>query len=785
MLRKGQTIWVEWAALALALLSLAVTLGVLILAHRGTVGIEPAASATVLGVGVERISPAPAADLVAATGPPAPAQATIGSDSTPPMAASAAATEQPEDPTKRVLAELAAAAQVEIDAAAKADERTRVWEETRAAAEAELGRWRRREFLVRQQVAKLSEQARRMELEADELARQRDVLNHEREVFKAALAKSPQSGSYAVLPYKGANGTWRRPIVLECVNGTVVLQPRGPTFSLLDLSSMVHPRSSPVIVAIARELLRIQMSDSPDGAPVVPYFVFLVRPDGIRPYYEARARLEPLGISFGYELVPQDLQVDVPDYDDLSTWDGTIPLDLDENPGARGPSETGTDEPGVDWPAARRGPGIVSPGGARKPLSPRARPGGDPGHHEEGDPANEFIWSSRAPTAGRGGTGGSGWIPRAGGPTAGVGRSLLQGPVLGMGSTRLPTLDPAEDLLSTPSAIPSQAAEPLASGGGMEAGGEPDRRPRSSVSVPLGPLSGTRSGSGREPRSLLGETASLAPRDPLPGEGSSSHSEQSRSGGENGGPDVWAQPRVPSAASPLGLQNQGDGRRDGDSLARRGGANAAEGSVGSRKREGSEGERGPAAVGSFGAAHGLDLDSESGAARRTSGSEGVLGLGLDSGLAGGGGSPAEGSAGMMLGSESGSPSGTHDLEALGSRGAVRGRTEPLEVPLEIVVVCHLDGLVVHPGGFSITKPALERRRGEELLVRRLLSIAARRAEADPSIRPRPQVRFLVQNGGGETFWEARRQVLFSGIGWPMSLQVVGGENPRLATGLQW
>ena len=69
------------------------------------------------------------------------------------------------------------------------------------------------------------------------------------------------------------------------------------------------------------------MSDSPDGAPVVPYFVFLVRPDGIRPYYEARARLEPLGIAFGYELIEQDLKVDVPDFDNLAAWDGTIPLE--------------------------------------------------------------------------------------------------------------------------------------------------------------------------------------------------------------------------------------------------------------------------------------------------------------------------------------------------------------------------------------------------------------------------------------------------------------------------
>jgi hypothetical protein len=41
------------------------------------------------------------------------------------------------------------------------------------------------------------------------------------------------------------------------------------------------------------------------------------------------------------------------------------------------------------------------------------------------------------------------------------------------------------------------------------------------------------------------------------------------------------------------------------------------------------------------------------------------------------------------------------------------------------------------------------------------------------------VRFLVQEDGAANFWEARRQVLFSGLDWPMTLQVAGAQNPRL------
>src|SRR6185312_10845282 len=170
--------------------------------------------------------------------------------------------------------------------------------------------------------------AERLEQDALNLDAERDVLARERDVLRAALAKASQHSGSAVLPYKGSNGTWRRPIVVECTGGVAKLQPRGPTFSMMELSPLIHPRSSPVVLAIAREMMHIQRAETPDGAPAVPYLVFLVRPDGIRLYYQARSRLEPLGIAFGYELVEQDLAIDIPNFDDVRTWDGTKPLDI-------------------------------------------------------------------------------------------------------------------------------------------------------------------------------------------------------------------------------------------------------------------------------------------------------------------------------------------------------------------------------------------------------------------------------------------------------------------------
>ena len=237
-----------------------------------------------------------------------------------------------EDPTQKAIASLAAAKAKEIASAQAADEHASAMEGAYRSAVAESDRWKRREMLVRQQIAGINAQAEKLERDADALDAERDVLEHERDTTKAALAKASKRSGFAVLPYKGPNGTWRRPIVIECTHGGANLQPHGPTFTALELSPRINPKLSTFIRAIARELFHIHSSDTPDGTPAVPYIVFLVRPDGIAPYYLARTSLEHLGIAFGYELVEQNLAINIPNFDDLTSWDGSVPLDVPLEP---------------------------------------------------------------------------------------------------------------------------------------------------------------------------------------------------------------------------------------------------------------------------------------------------------------------------------------------------------------------------------------------------------------------------------------------------------------------
>src|SRR5262249_41646108 len=149
---------------------------------------------------------------------------------------------------------------------------------------------------------------------------------------------------------------WQRPVVIECKNGQAVLQPRSLAFTMLDLSPLLGLRASPFVAAVARELLLIQRATSPHRAPIGPYIYFIVRPHGLRPYYEARARLEPLGIAFGYELVDQDWQIAFPD---LDTWDNSGPaVSKPRAPGAGGGEFV--------WPSER--PGSGRPGGGGEPA---------------------------------------------------------------------------------------------------------------------------------------------------------------------------------------------------------------------------------------------------------------------------------------------------------------------------------------------------------------------------------------------------------------------------------
>ena len=286
----------------------------------------------------------------------------------------------PVDPTPKVLADLTAAEAEQLLEASQANRKAQALEKARQAALAESERWRRRQSLIHAQIDTLESKVRKVEVNLDQMALERDALQRELNERRAAVERAKSRPSQAILPHKGPNGTWRRPIIVECRNGAAILQPQGVEFGLHDLESGFGPTSSRFVSAIAREAVRVQRQASPDGAPVVPYVFFLVRPDGIRPYYEARGRLEPLGVTFGYELADADWEIEFPNLDEVATWDGSMPSSGASSSPSLVRNELTPDAEDNDlpiWPSARpAGNGPASKDADPFTFNPRRMPGG-------------------------------------------------------------------------------------------------------------------------------------------------------------------------------------------------------------------------------------------------------------------------------------------------------------------------------------------------------------------------------------------------------------------------
>jgi hypothetical protein len=165
------------------------------------------------------------------------------------------------------------------------------------------------------------------ELEALEEEHYDDRQQAEREVrrLRQLIAESEQSiaslkeqagkgkRSYALMPYEGPNGTFRRPIYVECVQNALILQPEGVEINRDQLRPPYGP-GNPLAAALraAREhLIRLYPNEG-QSRDLEPYPLLLVRPEGLLMYNRARKAIEGGDFDFGYELVETDWKLKYP-----------------------------------------------------------------------------------------------------------------------------------------------------------------------------------------------------------------------------------------------------------------------------------------------------------------------------------------------------------------------------------------------------------------------------------------------------------------------------------------
>lgn len=106
---------------------------------------------------------------------------------------------------------------------------------------------------------------------------------------------------YNLVPYRGPNGTHRRPIYVECVEQKLILQPLAIELRLDDIPVPGEP-GNPLDAALTsiREYWKRLDSAGQSGDP---YPLLVVRPNGSQAYALARRAMTSWVDEFGYELI--------------------------------------------------------------------------------------------------------------------------------------------------------------------------------------------------------------------------------------------------------------------------------------------------------------------------------------------------------------------------------------------------------------------------------------------------------------------------------------------------
>ncbi len=686
--------------------------------------------------------------------------------------------------------------------AALVDQKSAEIEKAVAAAEADADRWKSRASLLRSEVAAREADAARAEAEVQDLAIERDVLNEKRDEVKQKLNREALRArdGVAVMPYKGQNGTWRRPIAIECRSDSVILQPEGKTYAMKDLVMILNPRRCPLVLDVAKAMIRAQSTLTPDGAASVPYLMFVVRPDGVRPYYAARTILEPLGITYGYELADADWQIEYPDLDDPAEWSDRPsgkrewnwpppPVAVADAPdalpsgsfgaghdlGGGGPSDpiTGDQRRALanavaanrGTPMGRRGPGSGkdSEGFAEgsNGSSASALPGGLGGLG--GDEGVARPSPSAGPGPGRDGNDGSGWGRLGQKPGSGFGRDSFAPVDLntigrGEGGGRATPNDgripwhpgSASEFASMEPTPPSG----MGGGGESAVAGNGTTNPSPGLFAPTAPnrsggmvsgsANGMNSGSGTSvataPNRSGGVASSSANGSINPGTGSSAATAANRSSGlASGSANSGTESLREAIAQQHGLVSP--------STSRGGGGSGGTSSVNQ-----------PSST-----ATGLKPPSRSGGG----GSSTPSGSQSGGSQAGGGGMAGLGQPG---GGQSGSGDSTSGSDSGSGRDPFASRSLPMTVS------CEKTGVTIHPGGATIS---IEQMRSDDsFFVSKLREIVEQHQNAEPELGFRPRVKFLVQPGGEVTYLKARWQAN-NGTSYPTTWQVVDRAGPML------
>jgi hypothetical protein len=122
--------------------------------------------------------------------------------------------------------------------------------------------------------------------------------------------------SYAIVPYKGANGTFRRPVYIECTADAVTIQPEGIRLTVEDFDGPLRS-GNPLAAAVraAHEELNGRAAAAGQTAMPDPYPLLIVRPNGAAAYAAALDAIRSWDSDYGYEFVEASWKLKFPEPD--------------------------------------------------------------------------------------------------------------------------------------------------------------------------------------------------------------------------------------------------------------------------------------------------------------------------------------------------------------------------------------------------------------------------------------------------------------------------------------
>ncbi|QDT65400.1 hypothetical protein [Calycomorphotria hydatis] len=130
-----------------------------------------------------------------------------------------------------------------------------------------------------------------------------------RQFHDKADQRSQETPKFSIVPFDGATGTTKRPILLECSKDGIRFVNEDIMLTASDLDGF-NAVQNPIQAGVTALNEYWTQQDTRE-----PYVLLLVRPEGTIAYYAARMFLQEYRGRTGYELIPDDIEIapDAPD----------------------------------------------------------------------------------------------------------------------------------------------------------------------------------------------------------------------------------------------------------------------------------------------------------------------------------------------------------------------------------------------------------------------------------------------------------------------------------------